>query len=154
MDILRMLQQDNRKTSAELSAEIGLSVSAVNERVRKLNTNGTIAGNRAIVSPSALGTQVCAFVFIDLNGNVKTGTFTAAASKLAEIQELHHIAGQHDYLAKVRTADIDGLRDVLAILKAHPAVSRTETVVVLETRKETPAIALPQERVKRGKAFP
>ncbi|MEH6630682.1 MAG: Lrp/AsnC family transcriptional regulator [Halopseudomonas aestusnigri] len=136
--ILAQLQSDNRTSMATLAEQTGLSVSAVNDRVRKLQTNGTIQDNRAVLNPEIIGLNLLAFLFIDLHQGVDEENFVEAVTQLPEVQELHHVTGQHNYLAKVRVANTQGLQQFLKQrLKRQPGVAHTETIVVLESEKET-----------------
>src|SRR3712207_4973089 len=94
-EILRLLQIDNRRSSNEIGREIGLSVSAVNERVRRLNASGIIQANRAIVDPAAAGFDLCAFMFVDLDARGDEEGFIAGVVAAPEVQEIHHITGSH-----------------------------------------------------------
>ena len=142
-DILRLLQTDNRLSSAEVGQAIGLSVSAVNERTRRLNSSGVIRGNHAVVQPERVDLPLCAFVFVDLAPHPEEAGFRAEIAKRPEVQEVHQVAGSHCYLLKVRTGGTRALQRFLADhLKRQPDVLRTETVIVLETVKETPELAL------------
>ncbi|WP_419905821.1 Lrp/AsnC family transcriptional regulator [Kiloniella sp.] len=136
--ILAQLQSDNRTSMATLADQTGLSVSAVNDRVRKLQSNGTIQDNRAVLNPKTLGMELLAFLFIDLHQGTDEDNFVEAIKQLPEVQELHHVTGQHNYLAKVRVANTQGLQQFLKQqLKRQPGVAHTETIVVLESEKET-----------------
>jgi Lrp/AsnC family leucine-responsive transcriptional regulator len=139
-ELLRILQADNLKTSAELGAAVGLSVSAVNERVRKLNASGVITANRATVAPAALGMTLCAFIFVDLEARADEEAFRKAIIGFGEVQELHLITGPHGYLVKARAADAAALHALLAAIKRLPSVEQTETIVALGTHKETTLI--------------
>jgi Lrp/AsnC family leucine-responsive transcriptional regulator len=137
-EILRLLQIDNRRSSNEIGKEIGLSVSAVNERVRRLNAMGVVKANRAIVDPAAAGLDLCAFMFVDIDSRGDEEGFVAGVAAAPEVQEVHHITGSHSYLLKVRTPGTSDLQKFLSsTLKLLPGVIRTESFVVLETRKET-----------------
>ncbi|WP_020592458.1 Lrp/AsnC family transcriptional regulator [Kiloniella laminariae] len=136
--IIFSLQEDNRISMSLLAEKTGLSISAVNERVRKLQNNGTIQRNQAIITPGSVGLDLLAFLFIDLQPDCDEDAFVQEARSFPELQELHHITGPHSYLAKVRVADTNGLQQFLKQrLKALPAVTRTETIVVLQSEKET-----------------
>lgn len=141
--ILRLLQADNRRSSAEVAEAVGLSVSSANERMRRLNASGAITANRAIVDAPAVGLDLCAFVFVDLAPRSDEEGFVAHACSRAEVQEVHHVAGAHSYLLKARVAGTAGLQALITVLKGHSAVARTESVVALQTCKETTEIAVP-----------
>ncbi|WP_156255849.1 Lrp/AsnC family transcriptional regulator [Sandarakinorhabdus oryzae] len=137
-DILRFLQQDNRITAAELGAAVGLSTSAANDRLRRLNASGAVLANRAIVAPAALGRTLLAFLFVDLEPRSDEAGFAAAMAAAPDVLEAHHITGPHNWLVKLRVADTAALQRFLAsTLKPLAGVIRTETLIVLDTAKET-----------------
>ena len=141
--ILSLLQNDNKTAMTILAEQTSLSVSAVNERVRKLQTNGTIKENCAVVDPEVLGLELLAFLFIDLHQGTDEEAFIQQMESLSEIQELHHVTGQHNYLAKVRVKNTKGLQSFLSQkLKRQPGVAQTETLVVLQSEKETTALPI------------
>ena len=138
-----MLQADNRLSNAEIGQAVGLSVSAANERVRRLNSSGVIRGNHAVLDPDRVNLPLCAFVFIDLAPHPDEAGFRVEISGRAEVQEVHQVAGTHCYLLKVRTDGVRALQRFLAErIKSQPDVLRTETVIVLETIKETSELAI------------
>ncbi|MES2257202.1 MAG: Lrp/AsnC family transcriptional regulator [Pseudomonadota bacterium] len=144
LQILHLIQTDNRRSAADLGHEIGLSVSAVSDRLRRLNASGTIRGNRAVVDPARVGMTVCAFIFVDLEPRADEALFAAALRGFPEVQEAHHITGPHSWLLKVRVRDTAGLQRLLTEqVKMVPGVLRTETVIALDTAKETSELAFP-----------
>ena len=147
--ILCLLQADNRLSSAEVGQAVGLSVSAANERVRRLNSSGMIRGNHAVLDPERVELPLCAFIFVDLAPHPDEAGFRAGVAARPEVQEVHQVAGAHCYLLKVRAGGARALQSFLTEhVKRQRDVLRTETVIVLETVKETPELALP------GTAFP
>ncbi len=143
--ILRLLQADNRLSNAEIGQAVGLSVSAANERVRRLNSSGIIRGNHAVLDPDRVGLPLCAFAFIDLAPHPDEDGFRADIAARPEVQEIHQVAGAHCYLLKIRAG---GTRALQRFLTEHVSrqsdVLRTETVIVLETIKETSELGLPE----------
>lgn len=141
--ICGILQGNGRASSAELAQAVGLSVSAANERVRRLATTGVITGWEARLDPLAFGLGLSAFVLVDMAYDGEEDAVTALTAR-PEVQELHHVSGAHSYVMKLRVADTRGLQDFLAqVVKPLPAVLRTESIIVLDTAKETAAIAVP-----------
>lgn len=136
--LLRLLQADNRRSAADLGEAVGLSVSAAGERVRRLNATGVIAANRAALSPARLGLDLCAFVFVDLAPRADEAAFAAALRAMPEVQEAHHVTGPHSWLLKLRVRNAAALQAAIAgHLKSLPDVLRTETLIALDTAKET-----------------
>lgn len=143
LNILRLLQADNRLSSAEVGQAVELSVSAVNERTRRLNSSGVIRGNHAVVQPERVDLPLCAFIFVDLVPHPDEAGFRSGVSAQPEVQEVQQVAGAHCYLLKVRVGNTRDLQRLLTEhIKSQPDVLRTETIIVLETVKETLEVAL------------
>lgn len=139
--ICRMLQENARRSATELAAEVGLSVSAANERLRRLRDGGVIQAWTAQLAPAPFDASLCAFVLIDMQFEGEADAVSALKDE-PEVLELHHISGPHSYLMKLRLADTTALQDFLTrAVKPLTAVTRTETIITLSTAKET--LALP-----------
>ncbi len=140
--ICALLQENARASSTEVAQAVSLSVSAANERIRRLSANGAIRGWHAALSPELFGADLCAFMLIDMDFEGESDAVAALTAR-DEVQELHHISGPHSYLMKLRLADTRALQSFLSdVVKPLPAVLRTESIITLDTAKETPAIAL------------
>jgi Lrp/AsnC family transcriptional regulator, leucine-responsive regulatory protein len=136
--LLSLLQSDGRLTYNELGSAVGLSISAVNERLRKLNAAGAIRTTVAIVEPRAVGLSFSCFIQVLLERPENDAPFIEGVRDTAEIQECHHIAGDYSYLLKVRTRDTAHLETLISdVIKRLPGVVRTQTTIVLSTPKET-----------------
>lgn len=146
--ICEMIQVDGRLSSAELAREVGLSLSAANERLRRLEARGVISAWRAVLNAEAVGLPLLAFMLIDMTfeGEEEAKRELAAAK---EVQELHHISGAHSYLMKLRVRSTQHLQQFLSEkVKPLKAVTRSETIFVLESVKETTALILPEPKVR------
>ncbi len=146
--IADLLQVNGRRSSAEIAEEVGLSVSSANERVRRLSGQGIVKAWRAVLDAERVGAKLCGFVLIDMSYEGEEEAKQAIAA-CPEVQELHHISGAHSYLMKFRVADTGKLQRFLQDkVKPLKAVQRTETLIVLETAKETSAVVIaePGER--------
>lgn len=139
--ILDLLQKDGRMSWSALAAELDLSPPAAADRVRRLEERGVVKGYAAIVNPPAVGAALLAFVAVTLDRPANRAGFLKKILKLDEVQEAHHIAGDFDYLLKVRTRDTAHLEEFLSnVLKELPGVARTRTTIALGTAKETSRI--------------
>jgi Lrp/AsnC family transcriptional regulator, leucine-responsive regulatory protein len=153
--ILALLQENGRKSYAELGKAVGLAVSSVNDRVRKLQDRGVIEGVHATLSAEALRLDLLAFIFVGWTDPATEEPFLARIAYEASILECHHVTGAWNYLLKVRTHTTRDLEAFLsAIVKGVPGVERTETLIVLSSAKETAHLPLesPPWRVARAKA--
>ena len=134
--ILSAMSVDSRRSYAEVDAEVGLSTAAVHERVRKLVERGVIRRFSLSVDPDALGLSFTAFVAIRNDGGIHCRDVAPRLRAMPEVQELHSVAGEYDFLAKIRTTHARALEDVLYAIKAIPGVARTTSTVVLNTEFE------------------
>jgi Lrp/AsnC family leucine-responsive transcriptional regulator len=141
--ILTALTCDGRMTWAELGGRVGLSAPAAAERVHRLEERGVIRGFPAQIDPVAVGLGLTAFVAVSLSRPQDRAPFLALAAALDEVQECHHIAGDDDYLLKIRCRDTGHLESLLSDrLKNLEGVVRTRTTIVLRTAKETTRVPL------------
>ena len=144
LKILGILQADGRTSHAEVARQVGLAASAVYERVRKLEERRILRGYRARLDPDALGKRLLAFVFLRAEEAGSSNEVGDALARIPEVLEVHHVAGEDCYLAKVRTADTESLgRLIRERFRALPHVQSTRSTIVLETVKEELALPLP-----------
>ena len=133
--IVRLLTEDGRRSFTDLSRETGLSVSAVHQRVRRLEQRGVIHGYRAIADPVELGLSVTAFVSIKPIDPSMPDDAPERLAHLREIEACHSVAGDESYILKVRVASPAALEALLQQIRAAANVS-TRTSVVLSTPYE------------------
>jgi Lrp/AsnC family transcriptional regulator, leucine-responsive regulatory protein len=140
------LQAAGRESWTRLGETLGVTGPAAAERVRRLEERGVIRGYAALLDPEAVGAHLTAFVAVTLEHPKHRRAFLKCVGSLAEVQECHHIAGDDDYLLKVRCSDTGHLDRVLSEeLKGIPGVMRTRTTIVLGTVKETTVLPLPDD---------
>lgn len=143
--ILSALADDGRMSITDLAARIGLSKSPTQARLRRLESTGVIMGYRALLDPISLGLDHVAFVEVRLTDTREAAlrAFNAAVLQVPQIEQAHMIAGNFDYLLKVRTRDMAAYRTFLGdIISTLPHVAATSTFVAMEAVKEVmlPAI--------------
>jgi Lrp/AsnC family leucine-responsive transcriptional regulator len=134
--LVELLQADGRRPYAELGAEVGISGSSAHERVKKLEARGVIRSYAAVVDPAGLGYGVLAFTWLTQAPGAKADDLTGDFARIPEIEECHHIAGEADYLLKIRARDTRDLERIIHRLQATPAVFSTETDVVFSSAFE------------------
>ena len=130
------LRADGRASYAELARLVGLSSSAVHERVAKLESNGIIIGFRATVNPASIGLGVTALVGIEPGEYGSDDTIAAALDAIPEVESCYGVAGDEAFVVQVRVASVDDLHRCIGRLRAIEGVARTRTTVVLATRFE------------------
>jgi Lrp/AsnC family leucine-responsive transcriptional regulator len=130
--ILRALQEDARATFAEIGERVSLAASTVHERVRKLERAGVIRGYRADVDAEALGLFVTSLVSVMPLDPRQADDLPDRVRELPEVEACHSVAGDENYILKVRTRTTSDLEDFLRRLREKAGV-QTRTTVVLST---------------------
>ncbi len=143
LKLLAHLQRNAKLSYAELGRRVGLGVSTVNERLKKLQARGIIREYVAVVNPKALGLDICAFVQVLMAEPDLESAFVEQIHQLPEVQECHCITGEFSYLLKVRVRDTAHLEAFLREkIKSLAGVARTQTMIALSTSKETLALGV------------
>jgi Lrp/AsnC family leucine-responsive transcriptional regulator len=130
--LVHLLATDGRATLATLAAEAGLSVCAVQARVRRLEARGVITGYAASVDHEAVGLPLAAFVSITPLDPAQPDDAPQRLADLPAIEACYSVAGQDHYLLLVRAASPRALEGVLQEIRGRANVA-TRTTVVLQT---------------------
>lgn len=147
--LVDILQINGRATNADLAAATGLSVSAANDRLRRLQERGVVTGWTARVDPDALGLGLLAFMFVQVEPSSRNAGFLKMAAAMPEVLELHHVTGEWSYLLKIRARDTKALEALISTrIKAVPGVVRSMTHIALSSAKDNGP--LPVGDVDRG----
>ena len=130
LDILRVLQSDARATYAQIGKQVGLSPSSVHQRVRKLEDSGVIKGYRAEVDREALGLFVTALVAVMPLDPRQPDDLPERVVELSEVEDCYSVAGEANYILKVRTKTTERLEDLLRRLREKAGVATRTTIVL------------------------
>lgn len=130
--IVAEISRDGRATLAQLSESVGLSVSAVQARLRRLESRGVVAGYRAVLDPEAVGKPLSAFIEITPLDPGQPDNAPELIEHLDAIEACHSIAGDASYMLFVRVASPRALEDLIRDIRLAASV-RTRTTVVLQT---------------------
>jgi Lrp/AsnC family transcriptional regulator, leucine-responsive regulatory protein len=133
--IIALLSRDGRMSFTELARQTGLSVSAAQQRVRRLERLGVIRGYAALFDPVQAGLPLTAFVSIKPFDPAAPDDAPARLAHLPAIEACHSVAGEENYILKVRVASPAALEDMLQEIRAAANVS-TRTTIVLSTPYE------------------
>jgi Lrp/AsnC family transcriptional regulator, leucine-responsive regulatory protein len=133
--IASLLSRNGRMSFTELAKQAGLSVSAVHQRVRRLETDGVIMGYVALCDPVVIGLPLTAFVSIKPFDPSAPDDAPEKLRHLTAIEACHSVAGDENYILKVRVASPSALEDLLQQIRSLASVS-TRTTVVLSTPYE------------------
>ncbi len=130
--LVRELVADGRATLAQLAAAAGLSVSAVQARVRRLESRGVVTGYSARLNPEALGNMLSAFVAITPLDPSQPDDAPARLQHIPEIESCHSVAGEESYVLLVRVSSARALEDLLQRIRTAANV-RTRSTIILQT---------------------
>ncbi|MGV0741533.1 Lrp/AsnC family transcriptional regulator [Mycolicibacterium sp. XJ870] len=130
--LVRELVADGRATLAHLASAAGLSVSAVQARVRRLESRGVVTGYAARLNPEALGSMLSAFVAITPLDPSQPDDAPARLEHIPEIESCHSVAGEESYILQVRVASARALEDLLQRIRTAANV-RTRSTVILQS---------------------
>lgn len=139
--IVREVSLNARATLSDLSTATGLSVSAVQTRLRRLESRGVITGYRAVVDAEAVGKPLSAFVEITPLDPGQPDNAPELLEHLSEIEACHSIAGDASYMLFVRVASPRHLESLIRDIRGAASVN-TRTTVVLQTFYENRPITL------------
>ncbi|CTQ51141.1 Lrp/AsnC family transcriptional regulator [Jannaschia donghaensis] len=142
-NILRALQADAGQSLDEIARQVGSSKTPVWNRIRKMREAGVMGPSTVVVDPQAIGLDACFFVLIRTSEHEAEWqrTFLAALRARPEVQEAHRLAGEIDYILKVRVADA----------RAYDVFYQA---LISEVRVFNVTALLSMEEIKTGTALP
>ncbi|MCQ2552189.1 MAG: Lrp/AsnC family transcriptional regulator [Clostridia bacterium] len=133
--ILEVLQENARVSISEISKRINLSLSAVSDRLKKLEQSGIIEQYTTVLSPKEMDRGLQAVMLVGVNGSLDTKDLFKIVNESDEILECFFVTGSCDYIIKIATKDTDSLAALMKKIKEVRGVSITETDVVLDQVK-------------------
>jgi Lrp/AsnC family transcriptional regulator, leucine-responsive regulatory protein len=133
--LVTLLSADGRMSFTELAKRTGLSVSAAHQRVRRLEQSGVIRGYVALSDPDQVGLPLTAFISITPFDASAPDDVPQRLEQVAAIEACHSVAGDENYILKVRVASPSALEDLLQEIRTVAGVS-TRTTIVLSTPYE------------------
>ncbi|MEM8788638.1 MAG: Lrp/AsnC family transcriptional regulator [Pseudomonadota bacterium] len=150
--ILAALQKDASGSLEALARAVGASKTPVWNRVRKLREAGVIKGEVALLDPDKLGLDACFFVFIRTSEHDVDwlDRFMAALKRRPEVVEAHRLAGDIDYILKVRVPNPRAYDDFYRTLIAEVSIFNVTSTLSMEEIKATTAMPLPGSQTAHG----
>jgi Lrp/AsnC family leucine-responsive transcriptional regulator len=130
LEIVAALQEDARATYADVGQRVGLSASSVHDRVRKLEQAGVIRGYRAIVDPDALGLLITALVAATPLDPQQPDDLPDRLADFPEVEDCLSVAGEANYILKVRTRTTADLEDLIRRLREKAGVATRTTIAL------------------------
>ena len=133
--ILEVLQANSRVSISELSKKVNLSLSAVSERLKKLESSNVIEKYTVILNSQALDKELSVIMNISLENPHQTSEFLNFVRTEDEILECHYVTGEYDYVLKITTRNTATLENLMNRIKGISGIKRTQTNVVLSSVK-------------------
>ncbi len=139
LKILTELQSDATQPLESLAKKVGSSKTPVWNRIRKLRENGIITGTTALVDPKTVGLGTCFFVFVQTSAHEADWQerFLAAVKSRPEVLEAHRLAGEIDYVLKVRVADAQAYDAFYQSLIQQVSIFKVTSTMSMEEIKNT-----------------
>jgi DNA-binding Lrp family transcriptional regulator len=138
LKILEILKENSKLTTNQISKKTMIPVTTVHNRIRKMEKEGVIEGYSLNLDYKKLGKSILAFIFMNPNYNflrqkkITQQELLDKLAKLPSVEEIYHITGRYDLIAKVRGKDVDELNEfILNILERDYGVMKTDTMIVL-----------------------
>ena len=139
--LLMLLQQDSKQTTKELSNKLNLSVTAVYERIKKLEREGVIRNYVALLDRTKINKSFVVFCHIKLIQHTKEylNTFEHEVTQLTEVLECFHVSGDYDYILKICVKDMEAYREfmVTKLTSIEHIVSTHSTFMIGEVKNTT-----------------
>ena len=130
LEIVTALREDARATYADIATRVGLSASSVHERVRKLEASGVITAYRAVVDQEAMGLFVTALIAVTPLDPQQPDDLPDRLLDVPEVEDCLSVAGEANYILKVRARTTSDLEDLIQRLREKAEVNTTTTVVL------------------------
>ncbi|WP_047247831.1 Lrp/AsnC family transcriptional regulator [Maribacter thermophilus] len=143
--LLGLLQSDCKKTTKEYANTLGLSATAVYERIKRLERSDTIKSYVALINKNKVEKSFTAFCHVKLVQHTQENIrhFENAILKLEEVVECHHLSGDFDYLLKIHVRDMEDYRGfMVSKLTAMPHIGSTQSSFTIKEVKHSTAIPL------------
>ena len=143
--LLQLLQNDCKQTTKALSNVLGLSVTAVYERIKKLEYQGFINNYVALINKERVDKNFIAFCHVKLTQHTQKYVvqFERDVTKLQEVLECYHISGDYDYLLKVIVEDMEEFREFMVKkLTNIKHIGSTHSMFMINEVKHSTAIVL------------
>lgn len=145
--LVNLLQKDSKQTNKALAYQLNMSVTAIFERIKKLENNGVVKRYVALVDHKVVDKNFMAFCHIKLVQHSRDFVvkFEKEVAKLPEVLECHHISGDYDYLLKVVVKDMEAFREFMVNkLTSIQHIGSTHSMFVISEVKNSTALDLTQ----------
>ncbi len=144
--ILRFLKENARQKASTIGEGISLSVSAVLDRIRKMEASGVIEGYTVLLDQKKMGNDIAALMEVSLEHPKYYDSFTEMIGTNENIVSCDYLTGEFDFILKIITDTSDNLELIHRQIKSLEGVSATRTHFVLKSVKdERGALPIPEQ---------
>lgn len=143
--LLQLLQADTKKTTKELSLKLNLSVTAVYERIKKLEREGIIDKYVVLLNRNKINKGFVVFCHLKLLQHTKEfiNQFEKEVVKLDEVLECFHVSGDYDYILKICVKDMEEYREFMVTkLTTLQHIGSTHSTFMIGEVKNTTSFTL------------
>jgi Lrp/AsnC family leucine-responsive transcriptional regulator len=143
--LLNLLQEDCKRTTKAYALELGLSTTAVYERIKRLERGGVIRKYVALLDKQVVGMDFTVLCHVKLSRHIKDYVvqFEREVQQLVEVSECYHVSGDYDYILKVHVAHMAAYREFMVNkLTALNNIGSTQSSFVISEVKATTSIFL------------
>ncbi|MCW4467909.1 Lrp/AsnC family transcriptional regulator [Flavobacterium sp. MFBS3-15] len=143
--LIRLLQEDSTPTTKQLSLKLNLSVTAVYERVKKLEREGIISRYVALVDRNKVDRGFVVFCHLKLIQHTKEylTKFEQEVKQLDEVLECYHVSGDYDYILKIYVANMEEYREFMVTkLTTLQHIGSTHSTFMIGEVKNTNVITV------------
>ena len=142
-NILINLQNDGRSSASHIASEIGMSIPAVTDRIKKLQESGIIMGFTAVLNHRKVGLDVSAFITVISESSSHYSDVVRETNKSPEIIQCFTTTGNGSHVLYALVENTHALEKLLRKIQSWPGVMRTETQIILSSYKGINAIQIP-----------
>lgn len=140
VEIINILQKNARTPVSEISKTVNLSAPAVADRIKKMVDGGIIRKFTAILEPNLNGRELEALLFVTLRSTGTDSKFMKLVDEEKDILSCYYLTGDYDYMIRISTRNTESLEKLLSRLRSFHEFTRTRTIIVLKTIKETHSV--------------
>lgn len=141
--LINLLQQDSKQTTKQLSLQLNLSVTAVYERIKKLDKEKIIKRYVALIDKDKINRSFLVFCHIRLEQHTKEyiSIFEQKITQLKEVAECFHVSGDYDYILKIYVEDMKAYREFMVNkLTTLKHIGNTHSIFTIDEVKNTTEI--------------
>ena len=131
--ILSLLSEDGRKSASNISEDVGLSVPATSDRIKKLVDNGIVKGFKPIIDSKLINHDITAFITVFSESSKNFEKVVTNARLNSNIMKCYTTTGDGSHLLLVKVHNTEKLEKLLRTIQSWPGVSRTQTQLVLSS---------------------